>query len=71
MDQLLRRLQGAARGAGSVGGGWQQEAAAVVTVLMEILFGASVAWTDADALSLHEVSGAATKARLASNGAHQ
>ena len=65
----MRRLQGAARGGGSGGGGWQQEAAAAVTVLMELLFGASAAWTDADALRVQDMNGAATKGCPAPIGA--
>lgn len=72
MDQLLRRLQEVTRGAeAGGGGGWQEAAGAVVTVLMELIFGASGAWTDADALSVADVGGDGVQGGPAPTGALQ
>lgn len=53
VDHLLRQLQEATRDSGTSASGWQEGAAAAITVLMEVIYGASVAWSEgSDMLSV-------------------
>ena len=57
VDILLRRLQEATQDPRTSAGAWQGAAAAAVTVLMEVIYGASAAWSGANTLSVAPGSG--------------
>ena len=64
VDTLLRQLQEVTRDSRTSAGGWQEAAAAAVTVLMEVLYGASAAWDGADTLRVVAAGSGAFGARM-------